>query len=206
MTLPNWNHEDYLVEFPDSPYEGPISGMPIYNKVNMVSQFVLVDILQEVKRCINCGSELASIILCLVLVDYLAGYYSGHQSKKTDFTGFMNKYFPEKYLPYNEKIFEQLRCGLVHNLAAINPWKGQGKAFRIHSHMEKHLEEDFNEEGDCQINFSVKIFFEDIGRAWVMYSHDIIMKSDEQSNLTKNFHKRFNKLDGKGALMVNIKD
>lgn len=206
MTLPNWNPDDYFVSFSDSHYKGPIAGMPIYNKVGMVMRFIIEDILREVKSCINCDAELAAIILCLVLVDYLAGYYTGHQSRRIDFIGFMHKYFPKKYSPYNEIIYDQLRSGLLHNLAAINPWKGHGKSFRIHSHLEKHLEEDFNEEGEWQINFSVKLFAEDIGRAWVMYAHDIIMKSEEQPNLAKNFHKRFNKLDGKGALMIKTND
>ena len=206
MTLPNWNRDDYMFSFPDSLYTGEIVGMPINNKVGMLMQFIFDDVFQEIKVCINANAELAAVILCLVVVDYLAGYYTGHQTKRRDFLSFMNKYFPADYNTFNEKIYDQLRSGLLHNLALINPWKGMEKSFRIHSNLGKHLEEEFNEEGECRINFSVKVFAEDIGRAWIMFAYDIVMKGDNYPDIVKNFHKRFNKLNGRGAFMLKIND
>lgn len=206
MTLPNWNRDDYMFSFPDSTYTGKIVGMPIINKVDMLMRFIFDDVFREIKVCINADADLAAIILCLVVVDYLAGYYTGRQTKRGDFLSFMNKYFPADYNTFNEKIYDQLRSGLLHNLAVINPWKGMEKSFRIHSHLGNHLVEYFNADGECCINFSVKVFAEDIGRALIMYTYDIIMKGDNYPDIVKNFHKRFNKLDGRGAFMLKTND
>jgi hypothetical protein len=204
MTLQDWDREDYFVDFPElPPYTGPITGMPLPYKMYEVKKFVFDSIIKEVINCINSDSLIAAILLCLALIDYLAGYQSGHETTRDDYIGFLNDYFPKKYYPYSEFIYVQLRCSLMHNLSAINPWRDENTAFYIHKSKTKpHLIKDINDEGDPFIYFSVPIFLEDIRRAFIMYSHQLIEEFDENQDLVENFHSRFDTLEGRGSVMV----
>ena len=204
MTDKNWNYEDWFVNFPNPlPYTGPITGMPITSKIGKVSQFLLGAVLQDALRSLGAGAELGALLLCLASVDYLSGFYAGHKSRKRDFVAFMKDYFPPKYQYFLDAIYDQLRSGLMHNLVAMNPWLGVDNIpIRIQPDSENHLEK--NPDGD--VIFSVGTFLQDLKQAWVMYTYDVIMKSNEKPELVSNFNYRFNKLDGKGAFMVRVPD
>jgi hypothetical protein len=123
MTTINWDPKNYTFDFPDVPnYEGPLIDMPFLHKVEKVRHFVMDEILPEINRAVGASSELAGVVLSLALVDYIAGYYVGKQSSGNDYIGFMNRYFPDAYKSYNSSIYHDLRNGLMHNLAAKNPW------------------------------------------------------------------------------------
>ncbi len=198
MTDQNWDSNNFLFDFDDVPrYEGELVKMPIHHKIEKVRTYLVDEILIEIEKCIAQGAELSGLLLALASVDYLAGFYVGRQSKRKDYVAFMHHYFPSKYHPLLEAIYDQLRSGLMHNLVAANPWKPQLKSFLIHPSSEDHLEQ--NNEG--KIVFSVGHFRVDIYRAWRMHAHDLIMKPHENEALLANFNKRFNKLDGVGAFM-----
>ncbi len=203
MGRKDWNPDDYIFGFPDVPaYTGPLVGMPIHHKVNKVWTFVVKDLTSEVVRCLKAKAELAGLILSLAMVDYLAGYYCGRQSKRIDSLNYMREYFPNAYEPLLEKIYTQLRCGLVHNMAVLNPWKGPHVIFRIHSNFEKHLAKD----SEGRLNFSVPMFLQHINESWFMFAHDIIMKGDQYPKLVEHFNTRFDRLEGRGAFMEHIPD
>lgn len=201
MTDKHWNAEDYLLDFPDLVVrEGPVTATPIHHKVKAVAEYLVVNVLPEAKRCLDADAELAPLLLTIAAVEYMAGYYAGRQSKSTDFKEFVRRYFPAEYLTLIDPLYDQVRSGLIHNLTIANPWKGQVISFKIHPNSEHHLSKD----PDGDIIFSVLYFLEDTRRAWCMYQHDLIMKGHELPQLIDNFHRRFNRLDGKGALMVKV--
>jgi hypothetical protein len=204
MTDKNWNVEDWFMDFPGpQPYTGPITGMPLPSKIHRVSDFLLGAIMQEAFRCVGMEAELGGLLLCLASVDYISGFFAGRKSRKQDFIDFMVLYFPPKYVPFLEAIYDQLRSGLMHNLVAMNPWLGVDNIpIRIQSKSETHLDRN----SDGEVVFCVGIFLQDVKRAWVIYAHDVIMNGKERPELVSNFNRRFNKLDGKGAFMVKVPD
>jgi hypothetical protein len=202
MTDPNWNVEDFMFEFPDpDPYTGPTVDAPTLFKVKWVREFISVEILSEVDRAVAAQAELAGAILCLAAVDYLAGYYVGHQSRGRDYIAFLRSdFFPAQYHSVAEEIYGQLRNGLMHNLAAVNPWKSSKIPFMIHPNHPEHLSVI---EGNRRV-FSVQTFQEDLWRSWRMYSWNLIMRPEENEELIEKFNRRFNRLGGLGAMMDRI--
>jgi hypothetical protein len=203
MTDSNWNLNDYILKFdPITTVDGPLVEKPILYKVGKVLKFVMVEIVPEIKRAINADAELAGIVLSLALVDYMAGYYAGRQSTGKDYIEFMDQFFPKEYKDFNASIYADLRSGLMHNLAAKNPWRPSAKPFRIHGNLAPHL--SLTDEG--RVMFSVPIFLEDARRAWIMYCYDLIMKKNPDSDDVERFSKRFDRLDSLGAYMERIPD
>ena len=180
MTNKNWNPDDYRFEFPDVPtYEGRLVDMPLEHKIEKVRHFLLDEVFKDAHKCINIHVELSALFLALASVDYLSGFFVGRQSTKLAYLSFMRRYFPPEYEPIIDTIYSQLRCGLMHNLVARNPWKRGSKLFLIHPNSPNHLSQ--NQEG--HIIFSVVIFIEDIRRAFWMYVYDLIMKADTNHEL-----------------------
>jgi hypothetical protein len=203
MSYKEWNPDDYKFEFADIPaYSGELIDMPIEHKIVKLKEFLVDEIFKDAINCIRVHSELSALFVALASVDYLSGFFTGKQSNRQAYISFMHSYFPLNYEPLVDTIYSQLRCGLMHNLVIANPWKSQYKSFLIHPNSQNHLSTD----QDNKIVFSVLIFIEDIRRAFCIYAHDLIMKADINSDLVKNFHKRFNKLDGIGAFMIRVPD
>lgn len=203
MTDSNWNPNDYILKFdPVTTADGPLVEKPFIYKIGKVLKFVMVEIVPEIKRAINSDAELAGIVLSLALVDYMAGYHAGKQSTGNDYIDFMDEFFPKEYKAFNSSIYRDLRNGLMHNLAAINPWRSSARPFLIHRNLAPHL--SLTDEG--RVMFSVPIFLEDARRAWVMYCYDLIMKKKPDSDDVEKFSKRFDRLDGLGAYMERIPD
>ena len=201
MTNRQWNLEDYQLDFPDVVVnDGPVTATPVESKVFRVVQYLITDILPQVNRCLNADAEIAGLILTLAAVDYMAGYYVGRQSTSADFKAFVEQYFPMEYRPFKDPLYDQIRSGLMHNLVILNPWRDQGVQFKVHPNSPDHLIED----SDGNLVFSVAYFLEDTKRALVMYQYDLIMKRDLFPDLVRNFHKRFNRLDGRAALMTKV--
>ena len=203
MTDQNWDTDDYKFKFEDVPaYEGELTQMPIHHKMDKVRQYLVHHVLPDMERAEAARAELSAILLGLAAVDYLAGFYVGRQSKRYDYIAFMKRYFPSEYESILEDIYDQLRSGLMHNLVATNPWKPTSTSFSIHKHSEQHLET--NQAG--RVIFSVGHLRVDIFRAWRMYAYDLIMKPGDNQQEIRSFNRRFNKLDGVGAFMVQVPD
>lgn len=198
---PEWNPSDYVFAFPESSFPGgPLVEMPLIHKVNKVREY-LAEVLGGSGRCITIGAEIPATLAGLAVVDYLAGFYAGKQSQSTDYIAFMDRYFPDRYRPHLRAVYTNLRCGLMHNLVAANPWQGQHPPFLLVGNCEPHMAI----EGD-RIVYCVLQFLEDVRRAWIKYAHDLILRSDDNPLLVKHFERRFNKLCGIGAFMVKVSD
>jgi len=200
MTLPNWNSKDYHVEFPDIVIENgtPITEVPLPRKVGYVLEYLLGKVLPDAQKATANKYELAGLFVALATVDYLAGYYVGRETTGGDYKDFMRRYFPDKYHDFLEPIYQQLRCGLLHNLVALNPWKGDNQIdFRLEGLPLPHLEA-----AGGSVVFSIPIFLEDTRRAFIMYQYELIMRPGENEQLIANFETRFNRLSGKASTMA----
>jgi len=204
MTLPKWNFKDYEVDFPDIviPPNTPTVDVPLPRKIGIIVESLLGNILPDAQKATLNGYALAGLFVALAAIDYLAGYFVGRETKGNDYKDFMRRYFPEKYHPYLNAIYRQIRCGLMHNLVPIDPWKRNNQInFLIQGRSLLHLVEL-----DGKISFSIPIFIEDTRRAFIVYQHGLIMHPDENQELITNFEKRFNRLGGKASAMKLIPD
>ena len=197
MTLPDWKAEDYEVQFEDIYFEGPIVNAPLEMKIGWIVKYLHDVIFPDAIRAVVNGGELSGLLLAFSIVDYLAGYFVGRNSRSKDFIAFLNTYFPELYRPYTKNIYDHIRCGLVHNLSLQNPWFPSNIPFTIEKRSEDHLQKV-----NDKVVFSIYHFIEDTRRAQVMYFHELIMKPNENRDKVKNFQTRFNKQDGAASMMV----
>jgi hypothetical protein len=204
MTIPNWDYRDYEVVFDDINIlsNTPLIELPFIIKVSYLLKYILGGILPDAIKPSTYGNNLGGLFVTLASIDYLAGYYVGRETHSKDYKAFMKRYFPDIYYPYLDTIYSQIRCGLMHNLVALDPWKGNNQvSFLIQDHSTVHLVEI-----EGRISFSIPIFIMDTARAFVMYQYDLIMKQTENEHLIKNFEKRFNRLNGRASVMNIVPD
>lgn len=197
MTLPDWNSDNYLVDFEPIYFEGKIVDAPLIRKTGWIIQYLQDVIFPDAIKAVVSGGELSGLLLGFSIVDYLAGYFAGKNSHAKDFKNFIYSYYPEQYRPYLDEIYSQLRNGLVHNLSIINPWIPSKFSFTIEKRSDLHLQKI-----EDKVVFSIYHFLEDGRRAMVMYLFDLVMKSEENQDLVANFEKRFNKKDGAASMIA----
>jgi len=191
----DWKVEDYLVSFPDTWFAGALVDAPIHVKAFWVQQYVF-EILKAARRCLMVDAEIPSVITGLATVDYIAGFNAGHESRGTDYVGFVREYFPNTYEPFVDAIYSDLRCGLMHNLVTKNPWRQAQRSFLLVTSASNHLAVESN-----SVVWSVATFLEHIGRAWAMYAHAVIMNPDASLDRARKFTARFDRLAGTGAFL-----
>jgi hypothetical protein len=192
---PEWNPDDYLFDFPDvAAYEGELADMPLIHKIVKIRDHLMA-VLHEAAACIPAQAELPPLITGLAAVDYLAGFHAGRRSTKEDYLQFLKDFFPSRYAVFAAWIYEDLRCGLMHNLVAMNPWTERGRPYSIAATAD-HLAEKAG-----VLHFSISTFLEDVRRAFWRYAHHLVMKSAADGPEVARFHARFNRLSGQGALM-----
>ncbi len=204
MTIQNWNPDDFKLDFPTfvTPPNTQLKDLPFIHKVHYLFEYVLERLIPEALIAILHGASLGGLFIALATIDYLAGFFVGKETKPNDYQSFMYRYFPDIYLPYLKTIYSQIRCGLMHNLVAISPWKGSNQIrFSIQERSLLHLVEF-----DGKLSFSIPVFIEDTRRAFIEYQYDLIMKPRENKDLVDNFNKRFNKVNGRAAVMVYVPD
>jgi len=197
LTLPNWNQDDYLVSFKDFEYSGPITEAPIIFKAIKVFEFLFKDIFPDAFRALNCGAELSALLLCFSTIEYLAGYYCGSEYSRGNFLSYLKAFYPNIYQDLCLEIYEQLRCGLVHNLNLKNPWKISNINFKIKENSEFHLQHDGND-----VIFSIFHLIEDTRRSALKFFHQIVMYPEKNKEIIDNFNFRFNKQDGISSFMI----
>ena len=196
-TDPNdsWNPDDLVFDFPDVTYSGPLVGLPLPGKVWKVNSYVMA-ILKQGVVCLSAGAEIPPLLTGLATVDYLAGFWAGKRTTADDYVGFMRAYFPSRYTPYLREIYTDLRCGLLHNLVATNPWGDEPVHFRIVGACNAHLDDEGG-----RIVFCVLSFLEEVRRAWFRYAHALLSGSCTDNELPARFERRFARLCGTGAFM-----
>jgi hypothetical protein len=194
---PDWNVDDYLLDFPDVAWPGgQLVDMPLELKVKRVGEHV-ANVLREASQCLGIGAELGATMLGLAAVDYMAGFRHGRKSTRADFQSFLKEYFPSSYGEHSTWIYEQLRCGLMHNLTAINPWKGDATHFHITGSGDVHLQIE-----NGTMVFQIHVFLIDAYRAWVMYQHNLVMKADRNGAEVVAFCRRFDRVGGVASMMT----
>ena len=67
----------------------------------------------DIKRASDGGSKMGAFILGSCFIEYMAGFVAGEKTTKTDYINFVKNYLPSYYNA--TKIYEDLRCKLVHN-------------------------------------------------------------------------------------------
>jgi hypothetical protein len=193
----NWNADDFLLDFPDIAWPGgELVEMPLELKIKKVGEHV-ANVLREGRQCLAVGAELGAAMLGLAVVDYMAGFRCGRKSTGADFKGFLEEYFPPLYTEHAAWIYEHLRCGLMHNLTAINPWQPRGAQFRITGKGDVHLEP-----AEGALVFQVHVFLIDVYRAWVMFQHHLVMRADRSGKEVHAFGRRFDRLGGAATIMA----
>jgi hypothetical protein len=185
--------------FTDSYYEGPIADAPLVHKIRPVTQYVF-EVLAECRRSLAAGAEIPAALTSLAVVDYLAGFYAGRETQRSDYEDFLWRFFPE-YRPFTGRIYQDLRCGLLHNLVTVNPWRGDGQETVL---LTKDSADHLNVT-DGKLVWSIRTFIEHIGRALLIYQHHLIMNT-ENAESVRRFHARFNRLGGAGASMEKLRD
>jgi len=133
MTIPDWNIEDYVLDFEDVRYSGPIVKAPLIIKTGRILRYLHDLVFPDAIKAVASGGEVSGLLMGFSIVEYLAGYYAGKRSQAKDFISFLERYFPEEYKPLLSDIYNQLRNGLVHNLTLLNPWIPSRISFIIES-------------------------------------------------------------------------
>ena len=197
MIIPDYQPEKYPFAFEDIRFKGFLVDGPIIWKVGRVMQYLHDSVFPEANRSVSLGLDLSSLLLCFSTVEYLSGFYAGHQSKAADFKIFLRDFFPDKYLPFADSIYGQLRNGLVHNLTLLNPWLTSNHEFIIENNSDDHLRERAG-----KIVFSIKHFLHDIMLAHGLHSYLIVMRPNEYPEMLENFENRFNRKNGISSTMV----
>lgn len=196
-----WNPDDFRFNFPDVYFPGgPLVEMPLVIKADKVRRYVGA-VLASSANSLAVGGEIPATLAGLAVVDYLAGYFVGRQSKANDYKAYMGRYFPARYQPHLDSFYTSLRCGLMHNLVAVSPWQSGHPHFLIVGNCEGRMVVE-----DGRIVFCVVRFLEDVRRSWIRFSFDLIQKPVECADLRANFERRFDRLSGSGAFMVQVPD
>lgn len=117
-------------------------------------------------------AKLAGFILGACFIDAMAGFYAGinrEESKKNASIRFKN--FIEKYLPRydKERLWEDLRCGLVHSYA-----EGGTYAFTDANKAGFHL----NTTNRGKVILNLEDFCADLRSAYRDFRNDVLMNND----------------------------
>jgi len=114
------------------------------------------------------NAKLAGFILCVCFLDAVAGFYAGVNKEEVKHgSGIRFKNFVNKYLKQygSEKLYIDLRCGLVHSYA-----EGGTYVFTDGNKDGKHF--DRTPRGKILLN--LEDFFEDVKKAYCSYRDDIM--------------------------------
>lgn len=71
-------------------------------------------VVSDIEKSLNAELEVGTVILTVLGIECLSGYYSGKPTEKTHFVGFINEFMP-KYAGYAQDIYELIRNGLFHD-------------------------------------------------------------------------------------------
>lgn len=95
-------------------------------------------VVQDVKKSLQAGLEVGTIILTTVGIECLSGYYAGKEAKRKHFVSFMKDFMPT-YAAFANDIYACVRNGLAHDyVVKKNPTNGRTFLFQ-RDHGEPHL-------------------------------------------------------------------
>jgi len=73
-----------------------------------------VFIADDIEKALNAGLEVGVIILTVIGIDCLSGYYAGKETNRQFFVNFMKVFMPS-YGSYADDIYSCVRSGLAHD-------------------------------------------------------------------------------------------
>jgi hypothetical protein len=125
----------------------------------------------DIDRASKCEAKLGAFILGACFIDAMAGFYKGidrEEAKRKSgsrFKDFVEKYLP-KYEP--ERLWEDLRCGLVHSYAEGGSYEFTHSKSQIH----------FTKSSRGKTILNLEDFLEDLKEAYNKLREDILTKKD----------------------------
>lgn len=141
--------------------------------VNVLDQYLFGWEYKDIEKASISGeAKLAGFILGACFIDTMAGFFAGVTKEKVGsessdrFKDFVKKYLPE----YDaEKIWSDLRCGLVHSYA-----EGGTYVFTDANKAGFH----FNSTAGRKIILNLEDFLSDLRKAYRDFRNDILMDND----------------------------
>lgn len=154
------------------------------DKIEAIIASLTENALGDIKRASSGGAKMGAFILCSCLIDAIAGFMKGNDTRECDYKHFVGKYMPA----YDaEKIYTALRCKLVHSYS-------EGGSYWFKDNMESlHLSKLDNE----KTIVNLENFIAEIESALQKYTSDL--------RITKNLALRNNAIkryDLNGVIQV----
>jgi hypothetical protein len=139
--------------------------------VEILDKYLLGWAFRDIERASKGEAKLGAFILGACFIDAMAGFFKGidrEEAKRKSGSRF--KDFVEKYLPQYEpeRLWEDLRCGLVHSYA-----EGGGYEF-THSKSQFH----FTKSSRGKVILNLEDFLEDLKEAYNKLRVDILTNKD----------------------------
>ena len=164
----------------------------LLNWIKWIDNFVIEDIRKALESDML---EISLIILCLVGVESLSGYFSGTIADRNTFVAFIKRYFPPAYANYADKIYGSLRNGLLHDYVPKRNKDGKHVFVMCRSVDEPHLQPCVQGQ-EIPIWFNRETFARDFLAAWEQYKNDL----EKDQYLAANLHAR---IKTRGYLIVD---
>lgn len=84
-------------------------------------------VIRDVEKSLKGDLEVGTIILVVIGIECLSGYYEGKESNRQTFVSFVNEFLPA-YAPHADNIYACIRDGLAHDYIIKDI---HGKSFRF---------------------------------------------------------------------------
>jgi len=101
-------------------------------------QYFTAFVVDDVKKSLDIGIEVGTIILTTIGIECLSGYYAGKETKREHFVKFVQDFMPE-YGNLADDIYECIRNGLAHDYVVKENKKNQRKFIFTRNQGEQHL-------------------------------------------------------------------
>jgi hypothetical protein len=148
--------------------------------VEILDKYLLGWPFGDIDRASKGEAKLGAFILGACFIDAMAGFYKGIDTEgaKTK-SGLRSKDFVKKYLPHHEpeRLWEDLRCGLVHSYA-------EGGSYEFtHSKSQFH----FTKSSRGKTILNLEDFLEDLKEAYNKLRVDILTQKDTFDKVERRY-------------------
>lgn len=141
-------------------------------------KFALRDMaFRDIERASAGNSKMGAFILASCFIEYMAGFIAGCQTTRRHYKLFVKDYLPSLYDP--EKMYNDLRCDLVHNYSEGGSYLFVDAKPDLHGH---------NQDKKTIIN--LENFIADLDKALSQVLGDL----DKDAGKRKNAEKRYDEI------------
>lgn len=153
-------------------------------KIKLIIDSLTKNALGDIKRASDGGSKMGAFILCSCLIDAVAGFIKGADTKEKDYEAFVKIYLPS----YNPtKLYKDLRCKLVHS------YSEGGSYLFVDNRPDLHLKVN-----DSKIIINLENFISDIESALAKFNDALLDHSKTDLRNTA-----ISRLDRNGIIKVS---